>query len=206
MCQASNNKEMIVKLMRLDLVLSFLALLFANSNAQTWTTGDNSTVVGCSTHCALNDDDLTCWNTTLNFFSKVLIGQLRHYIAVQVDIDQWHRRHGKPGGQDMDLVASEIETSFLSELQPKDILQKSTVTQVAKILSDRIRNVSDHVITWVPHFQCPIPCEYRRNNYRNLLIASMILNACMVMVVIPFIVRFVRYQHVWGSETRLVNS
>ncbi|KAK6740570.1 hypothetical protein RB195_008803 [Necator americanus] len=163
--------------MRLDLVLSFLALLFANSNAQTWTTGDNSTVVGCSTHCALNDDDLTCWNTTLNFFSKVLIGQLRHYIAVQVDIDQWHRRHGKPGGQDMDLVASEIETSFLSELQPKDILQKSTVTQVAKILSDRIRNVSDHVITWVPHFQCPIPCEYRRNNYRNLLIASMILNA-----------------------------
>ncbi|KIH53621.1 hypothetical protein ANCDUO_16246, partial [Ancylostoma duodenale] len=88
-----------------------------------------------STHCSLDDDDLSCWNTTLNFYSKVLIGQLRHYIAVQVDIDQWHRRHGKPGGQDMD-------------------------------------EVSDHVITWVPHFQCPIPCEYRRNNFRNLLIAS----------------------------------
>ncbi|ETN86661.1 hypothetical protein NECAME_16204, partial [Necator americanus] len=66
--------------------------------------------------------------------------------------------------------------------------------------------VSDHVITWVPHFQCPIPCEYRRNNYRNLLIASMILNACMVMVVIPFIVRFVRYQHVWGSRVTTRNT
>ncbi|RCN51525.1 hypothetical protein ANCCAN_02191 [Ancylostoma caninum] len=127
-----------------------------------------------STHCSLDDDDLSCWNTTLNFFSKVLIGQLRHYIAVQVDIDQWHRRHGKPDGQGMD------EFSFLI--------------------------VSDHVITWVPHFQCPIPCEYRRNNFRNLLIASMILNVCMVLIVIPFIVRLIRYQSVWSSETRLINS
>ncbi|KAK6009264.1 hypothetical protein OSTOST_25833, partial [Ostertagia ostertagi] len=120
------------------------------------------------THCALNDDDLSCWNSTANFFSKVLIGQLRHYIAVQVDIDQWHRRHGKPDGQDMDSVnlqwkqgkeqygilqnyphllflrlsmqvAASIEESFLSELHPKDILTNTTVIQIAKVLSDRIR-------------------------------------------------------------------
>ncbi|KAL6728792.1 hypothetical protein Aduo_010528 [Ancylostoma duodenale] len=186
--------------------LSFVFLFFACTDAQTWMTGDNSTVVGCSTHCSLDDNDLSCWNSTLNFFSKVLIGQLRHYIAVQVDIDQWHRRHGKPDGQDMDKVASQITYSFLRELKPKDILLDTTVTQVAKVLSGRIRNVSDHVITWVPHFQCPIPCEYRRNNFRNLLIASMILNVCMVLVVIPFIVRLIRYQSVWNSETRLINS
>ncbi|KHJ81471.1 hypothetical protein OESDEN_18843 [Oesophagostomum dentatum] len=60
----------------------FLVIIVA-VNTQTWITGDNSTVVGCSTHCSLDDEDLTCWNTTLNFYSKVLIGQLRHYIAVQ---------------------------------------------------------------------------------------------------------------------------
>ncbi|KHJ89649.1 hypothetical protein OESDEN_10521 [Oesophagostomum dentatum] len=123
-----------------------------------------------------------------------------------VDIDQWHRRHGRPDGQDMDAVASEIRSSFINELQPKDILTETTVTKVANVLSNRIRNVSDHVITWVPHFQCPIPCEYRRNNFRNLLIASMILNVCMILVVIPFIVRLIRYRNMWGSETRLIAS
>ncbi|VDO44544.1 unnamed protein product [Haemonchus placei] len=169
-------------------------------------TGDNSTITGCSTHCALNDDDLSCWNSTANFFTKLLIGQLRHYIAVQVDIDQWHRRHGKPDGQDMDTVAASIEESFFNELHPKDILTNTTVIKVAKVLSDRIRDVSDHVITWVPHFQCPVPCEYRYNNYKNLFIASMVLNICLVLAVIPFMIRLIRHEHEWGSESRLIST
>ncbi|KIH61862.1 hypothetical protein ANCDUO_07860 [Ancylostoma duodenale] len=112
-----------------------------------------------STHCSLDDDDLSCWNSTLNFFSKVLIGQLRHYIAVQVDIDQWHRRHGKPNGQDMDEVSAlVVQAVFFSSV-----------------------------------------------SYRDSLL-QMILNVCMVLVVIPFIVRLIRYQSVWNSETRLINS
>ncbi|KAE9414536.1 hypothetical protein Angca_001825, partial [Angiostrongylus cantonensis] len=58
--------------------------ILADVESQTWFTGDNSTVIGCSTHCSLDDHNLSCWNSTLNFFSKVLIGQLRHYITVQV--------------------------------------------------------------------------------------------------------------------------
>ncbi|KAK5980948.1 hypothetical protein GCK32_003567 [Trichostrongylus colubriformis] len=191
-------------MMRLCVYIIGLPLMFMSSDAQTWTTGDNSTVIGCSTHCALNDDDLSCWNSTANFFSKVLIGQLRHYIAVQVDIDQWHRRHGKPQGQDMDSVAASIEQSFLRELHPKDILTNTTVIKIAEVISDRIRNISDHVITWVPHFQCPVPCEYRYNNYRNLFIASMILNVCLVLAVIPFMVRLIRNESIMEESDNLL--
>ncbi|KAK6038726.1 hypothetical protein COOONC_23769 [Cooperia oncophora] len=106
----------------------------------------------------------------------------------------------------MDAVAASIEESFLSELRPKDILTNTTVISIAKVLSDRIRNVSDHVITWVPHFQCPVPCEYRYNNYRNLFIASMILNVCLVLAVIPFMVRLIRHESEWGSESRLIST
>uniref|UniRef100_A0A7I4YB46 GP2 n=1 Tax=Haemonchus contortus TaxID=6289 RepID=A0A7I4YB46_HAECO len=192
--------------MRLYISLLGFSLMLMSCNAQTWMTGDNSTITGCSTHCALNDDDLSCWNSTANFFTKMLIGQLRHYIAVQVDIDQWHRRHGKPDGQDMDIVGASIEQSFLSELHPKDILTNTTVIKVAKVLSDRIRDVSDHVITWVPHFQCPVPCEYRYNNYKNLFIASMVLNVCLVLAVIPFMIRLIRHENEWGSESRLIST
>lgn len=45
------------------------------------------------THCSYSDKDITCWNKTLKFFENVLLGQMRHYVAVQVNIDQWHRRH-----------------------------------------------------------------------------------------------------------------
>ncbi|KAJ1363261.1 hypothetical protein KIN20_023089 [Parelaphostrongylus tenuis] len=118
------SKRAIKALFRWICVL-LLVLLLAEVESQTWYTGDNSTVSGCSTHCAVEDDDLSCWNSTLNFFTRVLIGKLRHYTAVQVDIDQWHRRHGKPEGQDMGLLASEIEKSFLKELQPEDILDRN---------------------------------------------------------------------------------
>ncbi|CAJ0600403.1 unnamed protein product [Cylicocyclus nassatus] len=159
------------------------------SNAQTWKTGDNSTAEGCSAYCSVGDGDVFCWNSTLSFFTKALIGQLRHYIATQVDIDQWYRRHGKPYGQDMKLVTSEIERTLLSQLHPNDILTYSTVLQVAKVVGERISSVSNHVITWVPHFQCPIPCEYHHHNFRDLLIASMILNVCLVLLAAPFTIR-----------------
>lgn len=47
-------------------------------------------------HCSYKDADLSCWNATLGFFEHVLLGHMRHYVAVQMNIDQWHRRHQKP--------------------------------------------------------------------------------------------------------------
>lgn len=34
----------------------------------------------------MNDGDLTCWNRTLHFYEKILLAELRHYVAVQVNI------------------------------------------------------------------------------------------------------------------------
>lgn len=36
---------------------------------------------------------MECWNRTLEFFERLLLGQMRHYVAVQMNIDQWRRRH-----------------------------------------------------------------------------------------------------------------
>jgi hypothetical protein len=71
-----------------------LFLLFVGViHGQNFETGDNSTVRGCSTHCSYHDKDITCWSKNLDFFEKVLLGQIRHYISVQINIDQFHRRH-----------------------------------------------------------------------------------------------------------------
>lgn len=34
----------------------------------------------------MNDGDLTCWNRTLQFYEKILLAELRHYVAVQINI------------------------------------------------------------------------------------------------------------------------
>lgn len=65
------------------------------TQGQNFETGDNSTVRGCSTHCSYHDKDSSCWDKNLLFFEKILLGQIRHYISVQINIDQFYRRHHK---------------------------------------------------------------------------------------------------------------
>ncbi|VDL72760.1 unnamed protein product [Nippostrongylus brasiliensis] len=115
---SSHRQHLYSRLSRVPIVMQLISciillqLKFAVIGAQTWMTGDNSTV----------------------------------------DVDQWHRRHGKPQGQDMDLVAAEIKASFLAELHPKDLITNETATIVAQVLSDRIRNVLFCVIQLL--FRC----------------------------------------------------
>ncbi|PAV87285.1 hypothetical protein WR25_01395 isoform B [Diploscapter pachys] len=122
------------------LILS-TSLSFLSINAQTWYTGDNSTVEGCSSHCDVTEKGFDCWNKTLAYFERTLIGQLRHYLAVQIDIDQWHRRHGQPKGQDYDKLASDTQAALLNQLGERDILSKETINEVSKSLTDRIKSV-----------------------------------------------------------------
>ena len=75
------------------------------------------------------------------YFERTLIGQLRHYLAVQIDIDQWHRRHGQPKGQDYEKLASDTQAALLNQLGEHDILSEETIRKVSTSLTDRIKSV-----------------------------------------------------------------
>ncbi|PAV59291.1 hypothetical protein WR25_18425 [Diploscapter pachys] len=139
--------------------------------------------------------------------SKDAVGQLRHYLAVQIDIDQWHRRHGQPKGQDYDKLASDTQAALLKQLGEHDILSEETIKEVSKSLTDRIKSLAlNDSFTMVPHFQCPLPCEYNKKMYLQLLIASLVLNACILIAVVPFAIRVMRQEAQWKRESLIAPS
>jgi len=174
----------------LQAALLFFALTWCS--AQNFQTGDNSTVIGCSSHCSVDDrSHLECWNRTRTFYERLLASFTRHYIAVQVNIDQWHRRHDTPYVQDMAKVKEEANQSFLVE-KDGELLTEKVITELVETLIDRVSNVSDRTISWVPHLECPLPCEYRSNTWRNLFIVSMLLNVGLVVAAVPYVVTLSR--------------
>ncbi|KAE9556414.1 hypothetical protein FO519_000299 [Halicephalobus sp. NKZ332] len=154
--------------------------------------GDNSTVRGCSSHCSYQDSTLECWNKTLDFFEKVLLGQMRHYIAVQINIDQWHRRNDKHYVTNFSRVIDEANSTLQKYVNDADVLSRSVVYDVARTLIQRVANVSTGQISWIPHYSCPLPCEHFYSVWRNLFIVSVVLNIALALVVIPFAKRMAR--------------
>ncbi|VDO37798.1 unnamed protein product, partial [Brugia timori] len=56
------------------------------AKVQNYETGDNSTVKGCSSHCSFHDGNLTCLNGSLEFYERLLLAQMKHFVAVQMHI------------------------------------------------------------------------------------------------------------------------
>ncbi|KAI6220375.1 hypothetical protein M3Y99_01611800 [Aphelenchoides fujianensis] len=164
-------------------------LLLANGVVgQNFETGDNSTVRECSTHCTYKEGDSTCWNKNVIFFEKLLLGQMRHYIAVQINIDQFRRRHEKSAYKpDFEGMEEQSIKRITSYLNGEDFVTESTISTVVHELMQRVSNKSQEPISWIPHYSCPLPCEYRSTIWRNLFIASMILNACLGAAVVPYV-------------------
>jgi hypothetical protein len=144
-----------------------------------------------NSHCSYKDDTLACWNSTLEFFERVLLAQMRHYIAVQINIDQWHRRHTKPYAPDYEKMKAAAEQSFEAHLldDPQDeVLNATTVKAVVDALIDRVAQ-NNRLINWIPHYSCPMPCEHKYSVWRNLFIVSTLLNVCLIIAVVPFVRR-----------------
>uniref|UniRef100_A0A7E4ZPT5 Uncharacterized protein n=1 Tax=Panagrellus redivivus TaxID=6233 RepID=A0A7E4ZPT5_PANRE len=175
------------------LTFGIIAAAITVAFGQNFETGDNSTVRGCSTHCSFEDDSLTCWNKTLEFFERLLLGQMRHYVAVQINVDQWHRRHDKHYTEDFGKVREQSTARIQSYLMEKDeLITPKIVKTVVSVLVERIKSESSEKISWVPHFSCPLPCEHKYNTWRNLFIVSVVLNICLAAIVIPYAKRMAR--------------
>ncbi|VDO45704.1 unnamed protein product [Onchocerca flexuosa] len=57
---------------------------------------------------------------------------------------------------------------------------------------DRVEEESEKIETEIPHFSCPLPCEYRYDMWRNVFIASTFLNVLLILAVIPFIISLIK--------------
>uniref|UniRef100_A0AC34R2Y9 Uncharacterized protein n=1 Tax=Panagrolaimus sp. JU765 TaxID=591449 RepID=A0AC34R2Y9_9BILA len=172
--------------------ITIFCCLILLTSGQNFETGDNSTVRGCSSHCSYEDPTLECWNKTLQFFEKILLGQMRHYIAVQVNIDQWHRRHDSSYVKNFTKVFDEANKTLQTYLTEDDVLNSEAVSFIAKTLIERVAEVSKERLAWIPHYSCPLPCEHFYSVWRNLFIVSIILNIALALVVIPFAKRMAR--------------
>ncbi|CAJ0580764.1 unnamed protein product, partial [Mesorhabditis spiculigera] len=170
-------------LARISIIL--LVVCLNSATAQLWHTGDNATVKDCNANC---DKDEGCWQKTIQFYEKTLMAQLRGYVSVQVSIDQWMRRHGDKKGQDYAAALVEAQNSMNGRLNPAgDVVDSSTISVVIKSLFDKISGYSDDKKSFIPHFQCPLPCGYRHDMYRNLFFASLFLNICLAVSLVPLI-------------------
>ncbi|MFH4978756.1 hypothetical protein AB6A40_005465 [Gnathostoma spinigerum] len=174
--------------LKLILYLGIVHLVFS----QTYETGDNSTVEGCSNHCTLEDTSLTCWNRTLQFYEKILLSHAVSYIAVQLKIDQWRKRHTKNYATNFTFLREEAVRGLRSSLENEDILSAATVSSIVTALMDRIEAQHHSPQMLALHFQCPLPCEYRSNMWRNIFIASLIVNIGLLLAVSPFICSAIR--------------
>lgn len=174
------------------LKLATLLTLFVRASAQNYETGDNSTVEGCSSHCSPFDSDLACLNQTLQFYERLLLAQMRHFVAVQINIDQWYKRHMKHYHRNYTEIKEEEIAKLTADLEPDDVIDEHTINAVVSALIDRVEEESEALETRVPHFNCPLPCEYRYTMWREVFIASAVLNVLLVLAVIPFIISVIR--------------
>uniref|UniRef100_A0A914GZU4 Minor glycoprotein n=1 Tax=Globodera rostochiensis TaxID=31243 RepID=A0A914GZU4_GLORO len=171
-------------------VLAAFAFFLSFAAAQNFETGDNSTVRGCSNHCSYKDGDLECWNKTLVFFERILLGQMRNYVAVQMNIDQWRQRNVHPYKEEFERAKRHSVNTMIAQLHPYDVIDVRSVETLVNTLVDLAALQSNNsLLTWMPHVQCPIPCEHRYTVWRNLFILSSVLNVCLFIAILPLVKR-----------------
>ncbi|KAF8355639.1 hypothetical protein PRIPAC_97262 [Pristionchus pacificus] len=77
----------------LFLLLAACFLFITFIDAQTFITGDNSSVADCTHGCSHKDESRFCLDGNAHFYERILMGQLRYYISTQVGISLWHKNH-----------------------------------------------------------------------------------------------------------------
>ncbi|VDK18518.1 unnamed protein product [Anisakis simplex] len=102
-------------------------------------------------------------------------------------LEEWHERHEEHYKPNYAALKKQAISQFSSALTEDDLLNITTVSVIASALVDRVEQMSEGELSRSPHFSCPLPCEYRFGLWRNLFIASIILNVSLIFAVVPFI-------------------
>uniref|UniRef100_A0A0N5CEI3 Transmembrane protein n=1 Tax=Strongyloides papillosus TaxID=174720 RepID=A0A0N5CEI3_STREA len=169
-------------------VLYTLLLLFLNFmqlEAQNYFTGDNSSLSDCMSNCVIDSNGKSCFDRLLNFVENDVVSQIRHYVAVQINIDQFHRRHNKSYESEWDAVKNNSTLTMGEKLLENDIVSKNTISQIVSTLIDAVSGESKDIIIWTAHYSCPITCNQYQLSWRNVFVCSIILNFGLLVGVLP---------------------
>ncbi|KAI6203568.1 hypothetical protein M3Y94_00572300 [Aphelenchoides besseyi] len=147
-----------------------LILLFMNE------TNAVNLVTGCSSHCTLADKGaMKCWNQTLDFFSQILLGQIRAYILTEANVAMWTKTQGKQ--VDWNQMSSSTVKHMLDD-NPPDIEDENGITdeevyqKVVDALMDNSKSVYENYQSNIPLADCPLGCEKTYDSFRTFFIAS----------------------------------
>jgi len=142
----------------------------------------------CSNFCSQQDDDSVCWSKTLDYYNDQLVSIAKNWIIVQIDIDQWKRRHEKSTTFDYDGTFNS-SVAGLGKFTDDKYVVSSMIQPLAKILVDQVNATSQAQMLAPPAFFCPLPCNYGSQMWLYLFIASLCVNLALILAVIPFVIR-----------------
>ncbi|VDM92725.1 unnamed protein product [Onchocerca ochengi] len=105
-------------------------------------------------------------------------------------MNQWHKWHSTH--RNYAEAKKEIIAEFSAHLEPEDVIDTEVIATVIDVLMDKVEEESKKIETEIPHFSCPLPCEYRYDMWRNVFIASTVLNVLLILAVVPFIISLIK--------------
>ncbi|CEF67057.1 Hypothetical protein SRAE_2000172200 [Strongyloides ratti] len=171
--------------MKIFFTFFFLLLWVIQLKAQNYQIGDNNTISDCMSNCSVDSNGRTCLNKLLSFVENDIVSQIRRYVAVQINIDQFHRRHKKNYKSDWDNVKKNSTLIMKENLLKNDIISNNTISKIISILIDAVSGESNKIIIWTAHYSCPIECNQYNLSWRNVFISSIILNGGLIIGVFP---------------------
>lgn len=174
----------------------------------TYETGDNSTLIGCSSHCSADDRTTECIDTTTDYFQRSFLSQLRYLLSVMVTKDQWVRRNGREEGLTLEEITESVREGLLIAKGEKeeDVVDELLLENLALLLGNRTKEFSDRIISRPPRFRCPIGCEVKCNMTENALIASIIVNITIFVAAVSVIMHIRHQVSVHQDHIRLATS
>uniref|UniRef100_A0A7E4W0G6 Transmembrane protein n=1 Tax=Panagrellus redivivus TaxID=6233 RepID=A0A7E4W0G6_PANRE len=144
---------------------------------------------GCQSHCTLDfDKTLDCWNGTLHFYERVLLGNMRNYVAVQTNIARW-RAANEVGfsGSSSDYWSDAASTSVehMKHIDPLNIedeigvIHNSDMRHTVNALMEgaasafaSLQSSESDPSTII----CPFGCEHPWNPYYWMFLVSALCN------------------------------
>ncbi|VDM44278.1 unnamed protein product [Toxocara canis] len=129
----------------------------------------NDITKGCSSLCTLAfDKDLQCWNRTLAYFTKVMLGVMKQYVSTQETLARMEK-----------FKPSNVEDE-------EGIVDEELMTVVAEILVHAaMKAAADNFLLIAG--QCPYGCEERWDRWLWLTIVSLFCSVILASTIIFFI-------------------
>ncbi|GMR61733.1 hypothetical protein PMAYCL1PPCAC_31928 [Pristionchus mayeri] len=159
-------------------------------DAQTFSTGDNSSIADCSHECSHKDESRFCLDGNAHFYERLLMGHLRYYISTQVAIDLWHKHHKQGVARNASEIHEEVREGLgLQWTGEKDIVTEKIIDSLADLVTERTQEITLRDRKHAPPTHCPIPCEYTHDLYIILLVLSGTFNIILITSLIAVCTR-----------------